>query len=689
MLGELLLELHSEEIPARMQQRAAEDLARLVGEGLKKAALNVESITSYVTPRRLALVVKGLPRMQANLREEKKGPRVGSPDAAVQGFLRGAGLTSLDQCEKRDTGKGEFWFAVIEKPGEATKDALVRILPEALVQLPWPKSMRWGDHGLRWVRPLHSILCLFEGEVVPFRFGHLTAGDATAGHRFQAPERFAVRDASDYLRRLRAAYVEPDFAIRRTAVLKDASFAAANEGLVLVDDPGLADEVTGLVEQPVVLLGRIPQQFMDVPREVLTTTMRAHQKYFALNTKDGQLAPRFVIVANTLTDDGGKQVIAGNERVLTARLSDAKFFWDQDRKQSLESRLPALKDIVFHAKLGTVAQKIERVERLAYEIAAALHADARQARRAAKLAKADLVTGLVGEFPELQGIMGRYYALHDGEEPAVAEAIAQHYAPQGPNDRCPTDPVAISVALADKIDILAGFFAIDEKPTGSKDPFALRRAALGVIRLVLENRLSLPLRPLFRSALSLQIVQADGSRNVVEELMQFFVDRLKVHLREQGVRHDLIAAVFAKGGDDDLVRVLAKVDALRGFLNEADGGNLLTAYRRANNIVRAELKKTPELKLGAVESKLIAQDEELALVAALAELDRASGKIEDEAEFRHYLATLARLRQPVDVFFDKVTVNSDDAAVRRNRLSLLSAAVGSMDRIADFSQIEG
>ncbi|WP_300297093.1 glycine--tRNA ligase subunit beta, partial [Ferrovibrio sp.] len=434
-MGELLLELHSEEIPARMQQRAAEDLTRLVDEALKKAALNVESITAYVTPRRLALVVKGLPRMQADVREEKKGPRVGSPDAAVQGFLRGAGLTSLDQCEKRDTGKGEFWFAVIEKPGEATGEALLRILPDALAQLPWPKSMRWGDHALRWVRPLHSMICLFEGEVVPFKFGHLTAGDTTSGHRFQAPERFAVRDAADYLRRLRQAYVEPDFAARRAAVLKDAGFAAGNEGLLLVEDAGLADEVTGLVEQPVVLLGRIPQQFMDVPREVLTTTMRAHQKYFALNTRDGQLAPRFVIVANTLTDDGGKQVIAGNERVLTARLSDAKFFWDQDRKQSLESRLPALKDIVFHAKLGSVAQKVDRVERLAYEIAAALHADAKQARRAAKLAKADLVTGLVGEFPELQGIMGRYYALHDGEDAAVAEAIAQHYSPQGPNDR--------------------------------------------------------------------------------------------------------------------------------------------------------------------------------------------------------------------------------------------------------------
>jgi glycyl-tRNA synthetase beta chain len=690
MLGELLLELHSEEIPARMQQRAAEDLQRLVTDLLKKSGLHFDKTESYVTPRRVALVVRGLPRMQEAVKEEKKGPRVGSPDQAVQGFLRGAGLTSLDQCEKRDTGKGEFWFAVVEKPGEATKDALKRLVPEALAALPWPKSMRWADHPLRWVRPLHSIICLFEGETVPFTFGHVTAGDTTCGHRFQAPARFAVRDANDYLRRLRAAYVEPDFDTRRAAVLKDAAFAAGNEDLVLVDDPGLADEVTGLVEQPVVLLGRIPQDFMSVPREVLTTTMRAHQKYFALNTKDGALAPRFVIVANTLTDDGGKQVIAGNERVLNARLSDAKFFWDQDRKTTLESRLPALKDIVFHAKLGTVAQKVERVERLAYEIASAVHADAKQARQAAKLAKADLVSGLVGEFPELQGIMGRYYALNDGEPAAVADAIAQHYAPQGPNDSCPTAPVSVAVALADKIDTLAGFFAIDEKPTGSKDPFALRRAALGVIRLILENKLALPLKALFRSALSLQIAQADTARSPVEELMQFFVDRLKVYLREQGVRHDLITAVFAKGNDDDLLRILAKVEALRGFLTEGEGANLLVAYRRANNIVRAEMKKTPDLKLGEIDGQLVSQDEERALVAALGDLGReVSGKTQDEADFRHYLATLARLRAPVDAFFDRVTVNADVTAVRRNRLSLLSAVAGSMDRIADFSQIEG
>lgn len=690
MLGELLLELQSEEIPARMQQRAADDLQRLVCDGLNRAALAYTEAATFVTPRRVAVVVSGLPRQQQQVREEKKGPRVGAPDAAVQGFLRSAGLDSLEQCEKRDTGKGEFWFAVTDRPGEATIDVLRRVLPEALAALPWPKSMRWGGHDLRWVRPLQGIVCLFERQVVPFTFGHLTAGDTTCGHRFQAPERFAVRDAGDWQRRLRQAYVEPDFAIRRATLLKDAGFAAASEGLTLVDDPALADEVTGLVEQPVVLLGSIPPQFMDVPREVLTTTMRAHQKYFALNTADGALAPRFVIVANTLTNDGGRQIVAGNQRVLNARLSDAKFFWDQDRRQSLESRVPALAQIVFHAKLGTVAQKVERIERLAYEIAPALQGNAAQARRAARLAKADLVSGLVGEFPELQGVMGRYYALNDGESDAVAEAIAQHYSPQGPNDRCPTTPTAIAVALADKIDTLAGFFAIDEKPTGSKDPYALRRAALGVIRLIIENRLALPLKALFRSALSLQIVESESGRNPAEELMRFFVDRLKVHLREQGVRHDLVAAVFARGEDDDLVRILAKVDALRAFLAEADGSNLLVAYRRANNIVRAELKKTPELKLGAVEGSLIAGDEERKLVAALAGLNRdGMAPIEGEAEFRRYLTALAQLRQSIDAYFERVTVNAEDAAVRRNRLSLLAAVAGSMDRIADFSQIEG
>lgn len=689
MIGELLLELHSEEIPARMQQRAAEDLRRLVCDALTKAGLHPGETESYVTPRRLALVVRGLPRAQADLREEKKGPRVGSPDAAVQGFLRGAGLQSLEQCEKRDTGKGEFWFAVIDRPGRPTLEVLADLLPEALAQLPWPKSMRWADHSLRWVRPLHSILCLFEGQTVAFKFGHLTAGDSTAGHRFMAPKRFAVRDANDWLRGLRDAYVEPDSAARRAAILKDAAFAASNEALKLVDDPGLADEVAGLVEQPVVLLGSIPTEFMAVPREVLTTAMRTHQKYFALNDAEGGLAPRFVIVANTLTNDGGKQVVAGNERVLAARLSDAKFFWDQDRRQRLDSRLPMLKDIVFHAKLGNVADKMSRVERLAFELAQAVGADTKQTRRAAALAKADLVTGMVGEFPELQGVMGRYYALEDGEPQAVAEAIAQHYAPQGPNDSCPTDAVAICVALADKIDTLTGFFAIDEKPTGSKDPFALRRAALGVIRILLENNIGLPLRPLLTSALSMQSAKSEAGRDVEEDLLRFFVDRLKVHLREKGVRHDVISAVFAKSADDDLLRVVTKAEALSGFLAGQDGANLLTAYRRANNIVRAELKKTPDLPLGEVSDSFLTQLEEKALAACLTEIGNARSGADDAAGFAKYLAALALMRQPVDAFFERVTVNAEDAALRRNRLSLLATVAGSMDRIADFSQIEG
>jgi len=690
MLGELLLELHSEEIPARMQQRAAEDLERLVSEGLRQANIGFTETKAYATPRRLALVVKGMPRAQADLREEKKGPRVGAPDAAVQGFLRGAGLSSLEQCEKRDTGKGEFWFAVAEKQGRPTREVLLDLLPAALSALPWPKSMRWADHALRWVRPLHSILCLFEGQVIPFAFGHLTAGDTTHGHRFMAPKRLIVRDANDWLRSLRGAYVEPDFDARRQLILKDASFAASNEGLTLIEDAGLVDEVAGLVEQPVVLLGAIPQAFMDVPREVLTTAMRTHQKYFALNDAAGNLAPRFVIVANTLTNDGGRQVVTGNERVLAARLSDAKFFWDQDRKQRLDSRLPGLKDIVFHAKLGTLAEKVSRNERLAFEIAGLVGADTKQARRGAALAKADLLTGLVGEFPELQGIMGRYYARHDGEAEAVAEAIAQHYSPQGPNDNCPSDPVAISVALADKIDTLTGFFAIDEKPTGSKDPFALRRAALGVIRIVLENKLSLPLLPLFASALSLHAAQAEAGRDVADELLRFFVDRLKVFLREKGVRHDVISAIFAKSKDDDLFRVVVKADALGGFLASQDGGNLLTAYRRANNIVRAELKKTPDLPLGDIAEGFLALVEEKAVAACLSEISRAEGNATgDAAGFAKYLAALSLMRHPVDAFFEKVTVNADDAALRRNRLSLLAAVAASMDRIADFSQIEG
>lgn len=689
-VAELLIELFSEEIPARMQARAADDLQRLVTEKLAAAGLVPGAANAYATPRRLTLAVDGLPTAQPDVREEKKGPRVGSPDKAIEGFLKGAGLSSLDQCEKRATDKGEFWFAVAERKGRPTTDVLPDLLAAAFGELPWPKSMRWADYPQRWVRPLHGILCLFAGQVVPVKFAHLAAGNSTQGHRFLGKGAIAVRDFADYRAKLRAAYVLLDAAERRAAILKDAKLAAANEGLTLVEDDGLLHEVAGLVEWPVVLVGAIDTKFMDVPREVLTTSMRNNQKYFTLNNPDGSMAPRFVVVANNLTDDGGRAVIAGNERVLRARLSDAKFFWDQDRKARLDSRVPALKDIVFHARLGTVADKIERGRQLAREIAKFVPgADAALCDRAAVLAKADLVTGMVGEFPELQGVMGRYYARHDGEDAAVADAIAEHYSPLGPNDRCPTAPVSVAVALADKIDTLVGFFAIDEKPTGSKDPFALRRAALGVIRLIVENKLRMPLMPLFSAAAILHKAPAAGAEDPLAALLDFFADRLKVHLREQGVRHDLVSAVFAAKRDDDLVRLLARVEALKAFLDSDDGANLLVAYRRAANIVRIEEKKDKRAYDAMPDPALLKQDEEKALVARLGEVEELAREALAHEEFAVAGQALARLRKPVDAFFDKVTVNADDAALRANRLMVLSRIKSELDTLADFSRIEG
>ena len=719
-VAELLIELFSEEIPARMQARAADDLQRLVTEKLRDALLVPEGQTQcFATPRRLTLVVNGLPAQQPDTRSETKGPRVGSPEKAIEGFLKSNRLTSLDQCEKRATDKGEFWFAVTERKGRPTADVLPDLLAAAFAELPWPKSMRWADYPQRWVRPLHSILCLFAGLVVPVKFAHLAAGNTTLGHRFLGKGAIQPKDFADYRAKLRAAYVLLDAAERREAILKDARLAAANEGLALVEDDGLLHEVAGLVEWPVVLVGAVDKQFMDVPREVLTTSMRNNQKYFTLNNPDGSMAPRFVVVANNLTDDGGKAVIAGNERVLRARLSDAKFFWDQDRKARLDSRVPALKDIVFHAKLGTVADKIARVRKLAQQIAQSVPgADAALCDRAALLAKADLVTGMVGEFPELQGVMGRYYARHDGESPEVADAVAEHYSPLGPNDRCPTAPVSVAVALADKIDTLVGFFAIDEKPTGSKDPFALRRAALGVIRLILENKLRLRLSDLFGSALTdgykqqrpdqfraliyakvpdglemTQTLSATYSVLVSHPLLDFFADRLKVHLREQGVRHDLVSAVFAAkrddDRDDDLVRLLARVEALKAFLDSDDGANLLVAYRRAANIVRIEEKKDKQTYDGMPDPALLKQDEEKALVARLGEVEELAREALAHEEFAVAGQALARLRKPVDAFFDKVTVNADDAALRANRLMVLSRIKSELDTLADFSRIEG
>ncbi|MDP1837461.1 MAG: glycine--tRNA ligase subunit beta [Reyranella sp.] len=683
-MAELLLELLSEEIPARMQARASEDLKRLVGDGLKAAGLSFTGARAFATPRRLALVVEGLPVAREDVSEERRGPRVGAPDQAVQGFLKGAGLASLDQAEKRDTGKGEFWFAVVTKKGGPTAEALPAIIDAAMKALPWPKSMKWGSGTMLWVRPLQSIVALFDGKVLAGEVAPggamkpIPFGDTTRGHRFLSKGDFKVADFADYTAKLRAAHVVLDPVERKKIILEAAERLATGAQVTLKADDGLLDEVAGLVEWPVPLLGTIDAQFMDVPPEVLIVSMKTHLRYFVTTKPDGTLANRFVVVANNAARDGGKVITDGNERVLRARLSDAKFFWDQDRKTTLESRLPSLKGIVFHAKLGTQAERVERIVKLAGEIARFVPgADARQVEQAARLAKADLVTGMVGEFPELQGIMGRYYALGEKLPAAVADAIGDHYAPAGPNDRCPNAPVSVVVALADKLDALTSFWAIGEKPTGSRDPFALRRAALGIIRIVVENKIRLPLATFFKAG----------------DLMDFFADRLKVQVREKGGRHDVVDAVFALGGEDDLVRLLARVEALQAFLGTEAGKNLLTAYGRAANIVRAEEKKDKGLAAmiaGAPDAALLEQTEEKAVAAALAEVERSLGPALKAEDFAGAMAAFAGLRAPVDAFFDKVTVNvTDKPELRLNRLKLLNQIRATMDRVADFSKIEG
>ncbi|MCM8734376.1 glycine--tRNA ligase subunit beta [Azospirillum sp. A1-3] len=695
-MTELLIEFFSEEIPARMQARAADDLKRLVTDKLAANGLTFAKAEAHSTPRRLALVVDGLPERTADVREEKKGPRVGSPEQAVAGFLKSAGLESLDQCEQRDTGKGVFYFAVTEKKGRETAEVLAEIIPAAMAELPWPKSMRWGTGTVRWVRPLHSIIAIFGGRVLDGGYdiggtqGRIAFGNGTRGHRFLAPDAFTVESFADYKEKLRAAKVVLDREERKAKIKADAEALAKAQGLTLSPDDALLEEVAGLVEWPVVLMGGIDESFMDVPSEVLITSMRTHQKYFAVLDAEGRMAPRFIVVANTETLDGGKAVVAGNERVLRARLSDAKFFWDQDRKTKLEARVPALEKITFHAKLGTVAEKVTRVQLLAAEIARAIGADSDAASRAALLCKADLVTEVVGEFPEVQGIMGRYYALGQGESADVANAIADHYKPLGPSDSCPTAPVSVSVALADKIDTLVGFFAIDEKPTGSKDPYALRRAALGVIRLVLENGLRVKLSEVFAAAHGAYTVSGFApAGSVGGDLMSFFADRLKVVLREQGVRHDLVDAVFALGGEDDLVRLLARVKALQTFVGSDEGANLAAAYKRASNIVRIEEKKDGASFDQPVDADRLAQDEEKALFAALNEASATAKPLLDAEDFTGTMAALAKLRGPVDAFFDKVTVNAEDKDLRANRLRLLTQIRTTLNAVADFSKIEG
>jgi glycyl-tRNA synthetase beta chain len=687
--GELLLELLSEEIPAEMQSRAIAELTGLVRDKLAAAEIPAAEIRGYVTPRRLTVIASGIPAGQPNRSEERRGPRLGAPAAAIDGFVRSAGLASINECEVRDTGRGEFYFAKINRPGRPAAKVLPELVRSAIFELPWPKSMRYPASYLRWVRPLTSVVCLFEGEVLHLPLDRVPVGRTTRGHRFLSPGEICVTNAAEYLERLGKAHVVLDQERRKEIIRKDLEAAAAGQGFVVRPDLGLLEEVTGLVEFPVVLAGAIDAECMALPPEVLATAMRIHQKYFSCLRCDGSPAPKFLFVSNNVAADQGRTITAGNERVLRARLADARFFWDQDRRVPLASRVEILSQRVFHARLGSLLDKVARMERLADYLADYVPgADGERARRAVQLAKADLSTGMVGEFPELQGLIGRYYALHDGEDRTVADAIAEHYGPAGPNDACPTAPVSIVAALADKIDSIVAFFSIGEKPTGSRDPFALRRAALGIIRLIVENGLRLPLAAAFRhahSTLGTDVPDPTG------ELLDFIAERLRVHLREQGIGHDLITAVFNRAGEreDDLVRLLARVAALRDFLASEDGANLLTAFRRASNIVGIEGRRDDSRYDGDIDPMLLRQSEERVLAEGLAEVGAAAGTSLQREQFEAAMSELARLRRPIDDFFDKVTVNCDDAALRENRLRLLSRIRDTMNQVADFSQIEG
>ncbi|NIX76741.1 glycine--tRNA ligase subunit beta [Microvirga terricola] len=704
-MPDLLLELFSEEIPARMQRRAAEDLRKLVTDALVERGFVYEGAKAFSTPRRLALNIVGLPVKGQDVREERKGPRVGAPDAAVQGFLKSAGLTSLDEAKiESDPKKGEFYVAIIERPGLPTQDVLAEILPQIIKTFPWPKSMRWGaastqPGSLRWVRPLHSIVCTFgpeteEPEVVRFEVDGIASGDITYGHRFMAPDAIRVKRFDDYVAALERAKVVLDADRRKDIILHDAKDLAFAQGLQLVEDEGLLEEVAGLVEWPVVLMGSFDESFLEIPPEVIRTTIRANQKCFVLfDARTDKLANKFLLTANLIAKDGGKTIVAGNERVVHARLSDAKFFWETDQKTKLEDRLEKLKQIVFHEKLGTQFERVERIAALAKELAPIVGADPALAARAARLAKADLVTEMVGEFPELQGLMGRYYAAIEGENPSVALAVEEHYKPLGPSDRVPTDPVSVAVALADKIDTLMGFWLIDEKPTGSKDPYALRRAALGVIRLTLQNEFRLSFATAALRAIA--ALKADGRTESVvigADLLSFLVDRLKVYLREQGARHDLIDAVLSLDGEDDLLMLVRRVEALGRFLDTEDGANLLAGYRRATNILRIEEKKDGRAYDGEPNRVLIHErglPEERVLFEVLEAATRHAREHVSKEDFEGAMKALAELRPAVDAFFDKVTVNAEDSALRENRLTLLNAIRETTRSVADFSRIEG
>ncbi len=731
-MPDLLIELFSEEIPARMQARAAADLKRLVTDGLVEAGLTYASAGAFSTPRRLALSVEGVLSESPTIREERKGPRVDAPDKAIEGFLRGAGV-SRDDLEVRDDKKGQVYFAIIEKPGCPAADIIAQVLETTIRNFPWPKSMRWGAGTLRWVRPLHSILCILSDEaganVVPLDIDGIKSGDSTEGHRFMAPARFSVSSFDDYSTKLAKAHVVLNAQERADHIWNDATNQAFAQGLEVVEDKGLLSEVAGLVEWPVVLMGDIAEDFMGLPPEVLQTSMREHQKFFSVRNPKADRIEKFVTVANRETTDHGKTILAGNQKVLFARLSDAKFFWENDLRTPLADMVAKLANVTFHNKLGTQAERVQRIAALAAEIAPMVGADPALAKQAAEVCKADLSSEMVYEFPELQGLMGRYYAQAAGLPQEVANACQAHYSPLGPSDDVPTEPVSVAVALADKIDTLTGFWAIDEKPTGSKDPFALRRAALGVIRLVLENGVRVKLsntfcpriayldavsdarvistrgniRPFLVDYYELESSTSDeeptepvllhkhldDAKGKSENLLSFFHDRLKVYLKDKGITHDVIDACLAMPNNDDLTLLNKRAEALQAFLRTDDGENLLQGYKRASNILSAEEKKDGvEYSYGA-DIKFAETDEERALFKALDTAEAAIAPALEQEDFATAMSEMAKLRAPIDAFFEAVQVNTDNATVRRNRLNLLSQIRKICTSVADLSKVEG
>ena len=703
-MPDLLIELFSEEIPARMQTRAAEDLRKLVTNGLVEAGLTYAGAAAFSTPRRLTLAIEGLLANSPTLREERKGPRVDAPEQAIEGFLRGAGLTR-DQLEEREVGKARVFFAVVEKPGRPAAEIVAEVLDSTIRNFPWPKSMRWGAGSLRWVRPLQSILCILTteagAEVVPLTLDGITAGNTTEGHRFMGKGRFSVTSFDDYAAKLKQNRVILDPAARADAIWAEATNQAFANGLEVVEDAGLLAEVAGLVEWPVVLMGAIDDAFLGLPPEVLQTSMKEHQKFFSVRNPGTGRIERFITVANIETRDHGATILAGNQKVLSARLSDARFFWDNDlrtvKTKGLEGMAAGLSSVTFHNKLGSQADRVARIEALAREIAPLVGAKPDLAAEAARVAKADLQSEMVGEFPELQGLMGRYYATAAGHDDGVPEACEMHYKPLGPSDAVPTHPVSVAVALADKIDTLTGFWAIDEKPTGSKDPYALRRAALGVIRLVLGNGVRMGQLSLIQTAmtvLSAQLQAAPDSENTTNleiplNLLSFFHDRLKVYLKDQGIRHDVIDACLAMPGNDDLTLLVKRAEALAAFLKTDDGENLLQGFKRAANILsQAEEKDGVEYSYGA-DIKFAETDAERALFAALDQAETAIAPAMKTEDFATAMSAMAALRAPIDAFFETVQVNTDNAVIRRNRLNLLSRIRTICLSVADLTRLDG